>query len=50
MVEGEVFLMEPKQQYHLSQWEECVYGAESLNERRLLCESMLIQLKAELQF
>ena len=32
------FLMKPKHQYHLSQWGECVYDAQSWNERRLWCE------------
>ena len=27
MVKREVFPMKPKHRYHLSQWEECVYGA-----------------------
>ena len=42
MAEREVFLMKPKHKYHLSQCGECVYGAQSWNERRLLCESMFI--------
>ena len=29
MVEKEVFLMKPKRQYYLSQWEECVNSAQS---------------------
>ena len=32
------FPMKPKHQYYLSKWGECVYGAESWNEKRLLCE------------
>ena len=40
-VESEVFL-KSKHQYHLSQREECFYGAQSWKERRLLCESMFI--------
>ena len=35
------FLMKPKRQYHLSQWEECVYGTQSWNEKRLLCNQSL---------
>ena len=31
LIERENFLMKLKQQYNLSQWEECVYGAQSLN-------------------
>ena len=42
MVEREVFLMKPRHQYHLSQWEEWICGAQSLEERRLLCEFMFI--------
>ena len=43
-VKRKVFLMKPKHQYHLSQWEECVYGAQSWNERGLLCESLFVQI------
>ena len=32
MVEREVLSMKPKHQYHLSQWEEYVYGAQSWKE------------------
>ena len=42
MVERKVFLMKPKCQYHLSQLQKCVYGAQSRKESRLLCESMSI--------
>ena len=42
MVEREVFHMKPKHQYHLSQLGQYVYGAQSQNERRLLCESVFI--------
>ena len=45
MAERDVFLMKPKHQYHLSQWGECVYGAQSWKERRLLCESMFIPIE-----
>ena len=45
MAEREVFLMKPKHQYHLSQWKECVYGAQSWYERRLLCEFMFIPIE-----
>ena len=38
MIEKDVFLMKPKHQYHLSQWGECVYDAQSWNETRLWCE------------
>ena len=41
----EVFLMKPKHQYHLSQWGERVYDAQSWNEMRLLSESMFIPIK-----
>ena len=45
MVESEVFLMKPMHQNHLSQREECDYGAQSWKERRLLCESMFIPIE-----
>ena len=45
MVEIEVSLSKPKHQYHLSQWGECVYGAQSWKERRLLCESIFIAIE-----
>ena len=41
----EVFLMNPKQQYDLSVWGECVYDAQSWKERRLLCESKFIPIE-----
>ena len=41
----EVFLLKPKPQYHLSQWGECVYDAQSWNEMRLLCESVFILIE-----
>ena len=44
MVEKEVFLIKRKHQYHLSQWGECVYVAQSWNEKRLWCESVFIQI------
>ena len=44
MVGSNVFVMKPKHQYHLCQWEECVYGAQSWKERRLSCESMIIPI------
>ena len=44
LVEREVFLMKPKHEYHLSQWEECVYGAQSWTEWRLLRECMTIPI------
>ena len=40
IVQKEVFPMKPKHQYRLSQWGECIYGAQSWKEVRLLCESM----------
>ena len=43
MVEREVFHMKPRHQYLLSQWEEWICGVQSLKERRLLFESMVIQ-------
>ena len=39
------FSYETKASTHLSQWGEWNYGAQSLKERRLLCESMLILVK-----
>ena len=45
MVKKEAFLMKPKHQCHLSQLGEYVYGSSSWKERRLLCESMLIQIE-----
>ena len=44
MVRKVVFLMKSKCQYHLSQWGECVFGTQSWNESRLLCESMFVQI------
>ena len=45
MVEREVFLMNPRHQYHLSQREEWIYGAQSLKGRRLLRASKFIQIE-----
>ena len=45
IVEGEVFLMKPKLQNHLSERGESDYGAQSWKEKRLLSESMLIPIK-----
>ena len=45
MVEKHVFPMKRKHQNHLSQREEWIYGAQSLKERRLLCESKFIQIE-----
>ena len=42
MVEGEVFLMKQKHQYHLFQWGECVHDDQTWKEMKLLCESMFI--------
>ena len=50
MVEIEVSLSKPEHQYYLSQRGECVYGAYSWKEWRLLCESEFMQLKNELEF
>ena len=36
--------MKLKHQYHLSQWGECVYSALSWKKRRLLRESMVVQI------
>ena len=47
MVEKDVFLMKPKRQYHLSQWGEYVYGAQSWKEWRLLCESMFTPIERQ---
>ena len=41
----EVSLAKPRHQYHLSQRGECVYDAQSLNETRLLYESMFIPIE-----
>ena len=45
ILERDVFLMKPKHTYHLSQQEECVYGAKSWKEKRILCESMFIPIE-----
>ena len=45
MVKREVFLMKPKHQYHLSQCGECVYGAQSWYESRVLCESIFFLIE-----
>ena len=45
MVERKVFPLKPKLQYNLSQWGECVYGAQSWNKRRLLCESVFFPIE-----
>ena len=50
MVEIVVFPMKPKQQYHLSQWGESVYGAQSWNEGRLLCKSLFLPIENKHQF
>ena len=44
MAKIKVFLIKSKLQYHLSQWRECAYGAQSWKERRLLCEFMIVQI------
>ena len=38
------FSYEIKASISLSQWGECVYGAHSWKEKRLLCESMFVQI------
>ena len=48
MMERVAYLMKPKHQCYLSQRIECVYGAQSWKERRLVCDSAFIQLKNEL--
>ena len=44
MVIIKVFLVKPKHQYYLSQWEDYVKDAQSWKERRLLCESVFVQI------
>ena len=41
MIEKKVFFMKPKHQY-LSQWRDCIYDAQSWEERRLLHEFIFI--------
>ena len=36
--------MKPKHQWHLSQWGERAYGAQSWKERGLLCESVFVPI------
>ena len=43
MLEIKVFLMKPKHQYHLPQWGQCVYHAQSRNKKRLLYKSVFVQ-------
>ena len=45
MVERQVFLTKPKHQYHLSQLGHYVYGTQSWNKRRLLCESVFVLIE-----
>ena len=45
MVGNKVFLTKPKLQYNLSQWGECVYGAQSWNESRVLREFMFFPIE-----
>ena len=47
MLERNVLLMTPKCQYHLSHWGECIYSAQSWNERRLLYESVFILIEKQ---
>ena len=44
MLEKEHFFMKQKHQYHLSQWVEWAYGAQSWNEKRILCESVFVSI------
>ena len=39
------FSYETKDPYHLSKWGEWIFGAQSLKEMRLLCESVFIQIE-----
>ena len=48
MVEREVFLINPKHQYYLLQRGDCVYGSQSLKEKRLLSESMFTPIERRL--
>ena len=48
IVEREVFLMESRNQNHLSQWVEYVYGAQSWRKRRYYVNPCLSQLKDKL--
>ena len=43
IVKKKVFLMKLKHKYDLAQWGECVYSAQSWNERRLLCQSEFVK-------
>ena len=47
MVGKQVFLIQPKHQNHLSQRGKCDYNAQSLKERRLLCESMFTPIEKQ---
>ena len=44
MAKGDVFLMKRKPQHHLSEWGECVFGAQLQKDKRLLCESVFVQI------
>ena len=44
MLKRDAFLTKLKPQYHLSQWGECIYGAQSWKERRLFCESVFVEI------
>ena len=50
MVRQQVFLMKPKWQYHLSQWGECDYGAQSWKKGDCYVNPCLSQFKDELRF
>ena len=45
MIKREVFLKKLKHQYHLSQREQCIYGAQSWKERQFLYESIFITME-----
>ena len=47
LVGKKVFLMKAKHQYHLSQSGECAHGALSWKQRRLLYESVFIEITEE---
>ena len=44
MPKEDFFLTKPKHEYHLSQRGDSVYGLSLRKERRLLCESLVVQI------
>ena len=42
IVESGAYFMKPKHQWHLCQWAEWAYGAQTWKESRLLCESTFV--------